>query len=280
MNSNYKQYLSQKTKYISLKSQHGGHLPDVLERGVGFNIKKFMSIIDNKGMFSANDAAKSGISALESHAAATGGNDSVSFSAKHSHASKIYSVHGITFIVDTRDLVDGGSKRGALSGEVYINGHIPLANIMYIYVDNVSKDILLHDLPICSLSYGSTSIEDKLRYQFEKCGEDATCRQNIKSHITTLIYEYNTAIKKMGVEYYELAKKNSRDAKYLNDVKETVTNKYIRPVEKKCANMYVTLLSHQLDNDNIKKMTLGMFVRYYLKLRNIEIPVIHTLDYQ
>ena len=277
MDINYTKYLLRKTEYINLKSQHGGALPPVLERGVGYNIKKFMSIIDNKGIFSTNNATKLGISALESHANPTGGTDCVSFSAKGSVASKMYSVSGITFIVKTTDLVECGSRRGALQGEVYIENAVPLKNITHIYINPVAKDILLTKLPICALDYGSTDVKTKLKYQFEVCGADVACRQMIAQHMESLIGRYTKAQEEKTVEYFKLMRENPRDTKDFNAIKRHLFTTHILPVEIHCAELYVKLLTAQLDNKTIGEMTLDEFVKYYLQLKNIQIPVVYTL---
>jgi len=279
MNSGYTKYLLRKTEYLTLKSQHGGALPPVIERGVGYNIKKFMSIIDNNGIFSANRAAALRISSLESHAAATGGNDCVSFSAKGTPASGMYSVNGITFIVNTENLIECTSKRGSLPGEVYIENNVPLKNITHIYVHPEAKDIVLEKLPICALDYGSTPLKTKLQYQFEACGANTTCIQQIAPDMEDLINKYNKAVENKTIEYNKLMRKNPTEAKDQNLIKKHLYQTHMYPVEVLGAELYVKLLIAQLKNPAIKTMTLGQFVEYYLKLKKIVIPVIYTLDY-
>jgi len=287
MTNYYYKYLLYKGKYLNLKKQIrenskeqiGGHLPPIVEHGIGFNIKKFISIIDNGGIYSINGARNKNIDILKGHLNATNGDECISVSIPKSLTSQLYSVEGITFIINTNGLVDCGDKYGKMDGEKYILENIPLTNIIAIYIPLSVKDLPLSNFKLCNLTYGTATIIEKINYQFKLCESNQECLNTLGQDINQLITKFNTAESLISEEYYTEARKLSREQQThtnLTALKTSIQKKYYDPLELECTKLFLILLSHELKTD-VTSMTLDYFIRGYLQVKGHNIPIEYQL---
>jgi len=149
-------YLKYKNKYLNLKKQRGGAcVHPYLEHGIGFNLLTFLNIVKEGGILT-----KKFIGSLHLHG--TNLDDYISTSIPGGNTSNIYSVNGITFIIETSGL-DCGRLSGAMDGEMHIHNSIPISKIEGVYIPYESAELPITSFNLCNLSHGSISIEDKLK---------------------------------------------------------------------------------------------------------------------
>ena len=286
MNDIYKKkYLKYKNKYLELKKQQfGGILPEFVEHGIGFNIKKFISIINSKAILSKNFAEKQGVNILQSHINATNGGDFISVSVPKSETSGLYSKNGITFIVNTSGLIDGEDRFGQLNGEKYIKDVIPIDKIISIYIPLLYKDTKLTDLNLCSLDYGSVDTNTKIDSQFDLCLNNPICNEKFKSNIDEIKLKMKYINKeiwdnyKINVDLYKKQHKISIiPTDILKKINKAVRKSHYDESEKKCSELYINFLSEYFKID-FSKFTLLEFIHFYLEnTQNTHINIIHNL---
>ena len=214
----------------------------------------------------------------------TNARDFISVSVPKSKTSDSYSKNGITFIINTNGLIDGGDRFGQLEGEKYIRNIIPINNIISIYIPFLIKDTKLTDLNLCSLDYGSVDNNTKIESQFDLCLNNPICNEKFKSDIDEIKLNMQYIEKRIFDEYiakvnlYKKQKKIHNIPTYtLQKINKGVRNLHYDIVEKKCSNLYIKFLSEYLSMD-FNTMTLLEFIRYYLeKTGNNHINIIHEL---
>ena len=278
ISSDYYKYMKYKRKYLYLKNQIGGALPPFVEHGIQYNLNKFISILSSGVIVSKKSAHKYTSTFLQEHTNATNEDSLISVSEQGSECSNIYSKNGITFIINTTDLIDGGNKKGQLSGERYIQDIIPLGNINAIYVPEETKDKKITELDLCTLQYGSASIQAKMRFLFsEKVNEPI---------IQKLIRDYTEANESISKIYFdtvikyntERSKENKKPLSviHLNTIRTNITKKILKPFNIQCNSLYIDELNNKLKTD-IREMTLGEFINFYIHSIGLDIPIVHSL---
>ena len=271
-------YIKYKQKYLYLKNQFGGALPQYVEHGIKYNLNKFISILSSGAIVSKKLADKYTKTFLQEHMNATNENILISVSEQQSECSETYSKNGITFIIDTTGLVDGGSKKGQLPGERYVQDIIPLANIKAIFIPEESKDKKLNELDLCTLQYGSASIQAKMRFLFGDKDSSEIIQKLIEDYNNsdTLIREtYTTTVIKYNLERSK-DKKRPLSTEKLNIIRDHIQKKILKPLNLRCNRLYIDELNNKLGID-INEMTLVEFINYYMQMIGLNIPIVNSL---
>ena len=131
---------------------------------VGTNLLKLMSIYELGGIFSVNYfQSMTGIKLLPTHIQSTAGTDHVSVVCEaHTPAFHTY-VKGLVLLIDPIRLPIG-HLRGALDGECYVKGGIPMDHIIGLYVDQSLWIQPLMGLDLCGIQFGSQEVRLTLAF--------------------------------------------------------------------------------------------------------------------
>lgn len=183
----------------------------------------------------------------------------------------MYSINGITFIINTTGLLEGTGIAGTVNGEEYIRNTIPLNHVTSIYIPNNIKDVVLSQLQLCSLQYGSTPIENKIQGLFREHSNNP--------QLLNIIARYNDAYNQVVLEYNRRIAGQRLDNNQLTNLRIQLFSEYYNPIELECTNLYIQLLSNKLTLpvQQIMNMTLLQFIQNYLVYSGLNIPIVHTL---
>lgn len=166
--------------------------------GIGTNLLTLYSILKYKGIYSKRFLRKQ-FELQQPHKNSTAGTDLISVAIKDSRAYQDYIKHGISFVINTKDLtiLTGDSQ---INGEIYVKDKIPLDGVVYLYVPSNILDTKVVDLDICMFDYGT--IDSSVRTRFllllsKKLGIDLSQCETMSTELKIIDDNYHLEVAKL-----------------------------------------------------------------------------------
>lgn len=233
--------------------------------GVSTNLRRFMDIIDSGGLMSQRYRRDSDRRGLISHPNTTGGDDLISLATYPSASYDTYISPGIAFVIDNVPIVTG--IRGALEGEVYARDFIPISLFAGVYVNEDLANANLGDINLCALTYGSASIDDKVKYALSELQMESP------DTISTVMEEYHTSEMQLQQEINDLMVAQRRAPRseklgYRDRIiaKMEELDNLTRALDKACTMAFLEILAQKLNISvtDVANMTVGHFIELYI----------------
>jgi hypothetical protein len=278
----YSKYFKYKNKYFALKQKYmkgGSCSSPYYEHSVSFKLIAFLNILETGFIYSPSTIISSKLGTI-SHESPTGGMDYISVSIPGTYTSNKYSRNGITFIFKSDGLVCGSDKRKE-DGEEHIKDKIDLrSNLVAVYIPPEVEDIIMQNLPLCGLQYGTRTFQDKLT-DFYPLEEIAKISEEYNR-----IYNYNpfqgkTLYKNIvGNIYNPSIHFRTEDISSMRLEKEKLLNDFYQKINIDCSIKLLTSVTERLglSIDVLKTMKLQDFVNGTLARYGYSIKVTNSLS--
>jgi hypothetical protein len=262
-----------------------------IEHGIGYNFKKFNSILASGFIYSPGAARQLIPGFIQSHVNTTGSDALISCSIPQTETSSIYSSRGITFIIDADtlpadSLYGKDTVAGQMNGEVYVAGQISLRESVYaIYVAN--KDAPMSQINLCDLAYGSAPIEERLKVLDNiPSPELAPQIEELKQKVLQLANRegsINAQIQNKAKEKLATGELNIHNVQgWIQRIKH---KNFILPFEQlsiECSNLFLYEIAKtfNIDIETLRNITIGEFVKNLLDYYSLNIPISDQLPPQ